>query len=232
MKKNIASIENVTTKATRLAPRNDRSRKKAKSTIGTFTRISITTKATSATAATANSPRIGTEPQPHELPSTSASTTAVRPVVRAAMPGMSTTRATVSSRDSRVAKSVTATAAIATGRLRKKMARQLTLSARKPPTTGPMASADADTPAHVPIALPRSSGGKALVMIESVAGIMNAAPMPWTARQPTSHASFGEKPMVALENANTMTPNRNIRRRPKMSPSRPPVTSSTANVSV
>src|SRR3981081_464123 len=35
MKKNIASIENVTTKATRLAPRNDRSRKKLKSTIGT-----------------------------------------------------------------------------------------------------------------------------------------------------------------------------------------------------
>ena len=145
---------------------------------------------------------------------------------------MSTVRSTVSSRDSRVANSVTTTAAMATGRLRKKMARQLTLSVRKPPTTGPMARAMADTPAHVPIALPRSSGGKALVMIDSVAGIMNAAPMPCTARQPTSQASLGEKPMVALDTANVMTPNRNIRRRPKMSPRRPPVTSSTAKVSV
>src|SRR2546430_6280245 len=153
MKKNIASIENVTTKATRLAPRNDRARKKEKSTIGTFTRISITTKATSATAASANSARIGVEPQPHELPSTSASTTAVSPVVRVAMPGMSTTRATVSSRDSRVAKSVTETAATATGRVRKKMARQLTLSAREPPTTGAEGSGRADTAAPVPIGL-------------------------------------------------------------------------------
>src|SRR6266550_1938450 len=38
--------------------------------------------------------------------------------------------------------------------------------------------------------------------------------------------------MAALETAKTTTPKRNILRRPKMSPSRPPVTSSTANVSV
>src|SRR3954452_24705554 len=42
----------------------------------------------------------------------------------------------------------------------------------------------------------------------------------------------GAKPMNALESANTTTPNRNIERRPKMSPIRPPVTSNTANVSV
>src|SRR3954447_706771 len=38
--------------------------------------------------------------------------------------------------------------------------------------------------------------------------------------------------MSALEAAKTTTPDRNIRRRPKMSPSRPPVTSSTAKLSV
>ena len=127
---------------------------------------------------------------------------------------------------------MTATAPTATGRLRKKIARQLTFSVRKPPTTGPMASAIAETPAQVPIALPRSSGGKALVMIESVAGIMNAAPMPWIARPAMSHASVGAKPIAALEIAKVTTPNRNIRRRPKMSPRRPPVTSRTANDSV
>jgi hypothetical protein len=69
-------------------------------------------------------------------------------------------------------------------------------------------------------------------MIERVPGIMNAAPMPWTARLATSQPWVGARAIVALEIANTTTPNRNMRRRPKMSPSRPPVTSMTANVSV
>ena len=114
----------------------------------------------------------------------------------------------------------------------KKIARQLTSSVRKPPTTGPIASASALTPAQVPIAVPRCSGGNAWVMIDSVAGIMKAAPMPWTARKATSQVSFGAKPMIRLDTPNTTTPNRNIRRRPKMSPSRPPVTRSTASVRV
>ena len=69
-------------------------------------------------------------------------------------------------------------------------------------------------------------------MIESVAGIMNAAPMPWMARLATSQPWSGARPIAALESANTTTPKRNMRRRPKMSPSRPPVTSRTAKVSV
>ena len=154
------------------------------------------------------------------------------PIVIAAMPGSRQCVATVSSRDSRAANSVTATAITAIGGLMKKMARQLTCWVRKPPSTGPIARASALTPAQVPIAVPRWWGGNACVMIESVAGIMNAAPMPWTARNATSALSEGAKPMAALETPNTSTPNRNIRRRPKMSPRRPPVTSITANVSV
>ena len=148
------------------------------------------------------------------------------------MPGKSTVLPTVSSRDSRAANRVTATAPIAIGGLIQKIARQLTYSVKKPPSTGPIASASALTPAHVPIAVPRCSAGNAWVMIDSVAGIMNAAPTPWTARNRTSVVSVGAKPIAALEIPNTATPNRNMRRRPKMSPSRPPVTISTANVSV
>ena len=131
-----------------------------------------------------------------------------------------------------MANRVTATAPAATGRLRKKIARQLTCSASAPPTTGPSARARAETPAQVPIARPRSCGGNVFEMIERVPGIMNAAPTPWTARLATSQPWVGARPIVALETANTTTPNRNMRRRPKMSPSRPPVTSSTAKVSV
>ncbi len=108
-------------------------------------------------------------------------------------PGTSTERSTVSSRDSRTANSVITTAPTATGTFRKKIDCQLTLSTRKPPTTGPIASAIAETPAHVPIALPRSSGGNALVMIDSVAGIISAEPMPCTARQATSQVSLGRE---------------------------------------
>jgi hypothetical protein len=69
-------------------------------------------------------------------------------------------------------------------------------------------------------------------MIERVAGIMNAAPKPWIARPATSQPWSGARPIAALESAKTTTPNRNILRRPRMSPSRPPVTSRTAKVSV
>ncbi len=114
----------------------------------------------------------------------------------------------------------------------KKIARQLTYSVRKPPTTGPIESARAETPAHVPIALPRSEAGKAWVMIESVAGIISAAPTPWIARLPISIAGSWASPAVAEVIAKITTPARNISRRPKMSPSRPPVAIRTAKVRV
>ena len=109
-KKNWANIANVIMKPTMLAPTEVRERKKLKSIIGARTRSSITTKAASATAARANRPTIRGEPQCQLLPSTSASTSAVNPTVSAAMPPTSTPRPTVSSRDSRAANSVTASA--------------------------------------------------------------------------------------------------------------------------
>ena len=69
-------------------------------------------------------------------------------------------------------------------------------------------------------------------MIDSVAGIISAEPMPCTARQHTSQVSLGEKPIAPLETAKMTTPARKILRRPNRSPSRPPVTSSTAKDSV
>src|SRR5919107_1027017 len=140
-KKNIASIPNDTMNATRLEPRNDFERKKPNSTIGSALRTSATANATSAAAETASRPRIDAEPQPHELPSTSASTSAPRPTEIVSTPGTSTWWVEVSSRDSRVAAIVTKTARIATGTLRKKIDCQETFSTRKPPTTGPIASA-------------------------------------------------------------------------------------------
>ena len=145
---------------------------------------------------------------------------------------MSTKRGADSSRDSWAAHSVTPTAIAATGTLIRKIDCQETFSTRKPPTTGPIARAIALAPAQVPIALPRSSGGNVFVMIESVAGIISAAPTPCIARPAMSHTSVCEKAMKRLERPKIATPIRKTRRRPKMSPRRPPVTSRTAKVSV
>ena len=47
---------------------------------------------------------------------------------------------------------------------------------------GPSAVATPAIAAHNPMARPRSSGGNTFVMIDSVAGMMNAPPMPMNAR--------------------------------------------------
>ena len=69
-------------------------------------------------------------------------------------------------------------------------------------------------------------------MIESVAGIISAAPMPWTMRLAIRVVVPGASPAAAEEAANRTIPIRNTRRRPKMSPRRPPVASRTAKLSV
>ena len=74
--------------------------------------------------------------------------------------------------------------AIPTGTLMKKIQLQLICSVRMPPISGPIASAIAETPTQMPIAVPRWRGGKVATMIESVAGFISAAPTPWTTRAP------------------------------------------------
>ena len=59
-------------------------------------------------------------------------------------------------------------------------------SSRKPLATGPMAAPAPARPAHRAMALARSWGGKTLVRIDSVAGMIRAAPIPMTARRAMS----------------------------------------------
>ena len=67
-------------------------------------------------------------------------------------------------------------ARIPIGTLMKKIQFQLQCSVMSPPTRGPIASAIAETPAQIPIAMPRCRGGKVAVMIDRVAGFMSAEP--------------------------------------------------------
>ena len=114
----------------------------------------------------------------------------------------------------------------------KKIARQQTCSVEEAADHRADRERERETPAQVPIALPRSCGGKALVMIESVAGIISAAPMPWIARLATSQPSVCARPRWPRSSAKMTTPMRKTCAGPKMSPRRPPVASRTAKVSV
>ncbi len=62
----------------------------------------------------------------------------------------------------------------------------------EPADEGPIASARAEMPAQIPIAVPRCRGGKVAAMIESVAGFISAAPTPCAMR-----AAISMSPLVA-----------------------------------
>ena len=85
--------------------------------------------------------------------------------------------------------------------------------------------------AQIPIALPRSSGGKTLAMIDSVAGMISAAPTPiseriaitWPAESATSAPRLAS-PKIAMPDCSASL-------RPRRSPSVPNTSRSPANTS-
>ena len=82
-------------------------------------------------------------------------------------------------------------------------------SSSTPPVIGPRPIPSAETPAQTPIAFARSVGFvNTLVMIESVAGMMNAPPTPMSPRVKMSAVALGAKadnnepiPKIARPNA-------------------------------
>ena len=117
------------------------------------------------------------------------------------------------------------------GTFTKKIQLQLMCSVMSPPMSGPIASAIAETPAQMPIAIPRWCAGNVAEMIESVAGSINAAPMPCSVRAPISVPPVAARPQASDEIVKVTSPIRKMRRRPKKSASLPPVSMSTAKVS-
>ena len=140
-------------------------------------------------------------------------------------------RSRVSSFASWMRRKLAAIPAIPTGTLTKKIQLQVRCSAMSPPTSGPIASASAETPAQIPIAAPRSAGGNVAAMIESVAGFINAAPTPWRMRAAMSISPESASPQKSEASVNTAMPTTNTSRRPYASATFPPVSISAAKVS-
>ena len=100
------------------------------------------------------------------------------------------------------------------GTLMKKIHRQEAASTSSPPRLGPSASEMPLTPPQKPMALPRSSGGKTLAMIDRVLGIIMAPPSPWTARKPISHPIPGARPQASEARVKTHSPTMKTALRP------------------
>jgi hypothetical protein len=114
--------------------------------------------------------------------------------------------------------------------LMKKIQLQLSFSVSTPPTSGPIASASAETPAQIPIAVPRWHGGKVAVMIESVAGFIRAAPTPCTVRAAISEVAPAARPHHREAPVKITSPAMKIARRPSRSASLPPLSNRTPKV--
>ncbi len=117
------------------------------------------------------------------------------------------------------------------GTLMRNTACQEKFSTRNPPSSGPSTPASPAVADHRPMALPRSSTGNTTVMIDSVAGMMKAPPMPMNARVAMSCVELSDIAAATEPTPNTTKPNCSAPTRPKRSPSAPAVSRSPANTS-
>jgi hypothetical protein len=102
-----------------------------------------------------------------------------------------------------------------------------------PPASRPMAAPDPDTAANTPNARLRSGPSLKLVVISaSAVGEAIAPPTPCRARAASSQPDEVARPPSSEARVNSRMPEMNTRRRPRMSPARPPSSSSPPKVSV
>ncbi len=124
---------------------------------------------------------------------------------------------------SRTRRGARANASTPTGTLTKKIHSQPRYFVSTPPASTPTAAPEPPIAPQIPSALFRSApSSKVVMMIESAAGEMIAAPKPWTAREAISTPSDEASPQANEAVVNTITPARNTRRRPSRSAARPP----------
>ena len=130
-----------------------------------------------------NAPRTSVEPQPRLGPSMTPHSSVERPTIDSTAPTGSSLGAD-GSLELGTKKKPAMRPKITIGTLTSSTAPHQKCWSRKPPVTGPSPTPMPDTPAHTPMARPRSRGSvKTLVMIDRVAGMISAPPTPMRLRQ-------------------------------------------------
>src|ERR671922_190564 len=167
MKKKTPNIASATRSTARLAPVKVPFLNKLRSSIGIRWCRSSSTNATSMTMATAKALRIRADVQPYVFASMSPYVREKSPMPEARRPGRSSRCSSDWSRDSGIRRKLAMIATTPIGTLTKKIQLQLMCSVSKPPTRGPIARARAETPAQIPIAVPRCRGGEGAAILAS-----------------------------------------------------------------
>src|SRR3954471_8371181 len=162
------------------------SRKRHRSRSGSTVRRCWTTNAAMAVAAKPAAAIPGTDVQPSEGASMIAQTKAIRPAPERTAPVQSM-RTARGPRASGMTRRPTRIATAQSGTLTMKIDPHQNRSSRTPPRTGPIATPRPAVAAQMPMAVARSRGSaKTLSTMDSVAGMMNAAPAPISARSAIS----------------------------------------------
>jgi hypothetical protein len=214
-----------------LAAEKRRLRNSRTSSIGVRVRSSQATKPARSDAASAKPARMTGLVQPRSGASMIAATSAPRPRAESRKPPTSS-RGASGSRDSGTRKRPAASATATIGRLTRNTRLQSPCSTSQPPVTGPMTMPRPLTAAQIPIALPRSCAGNTAVRMESVDGMMNAPPMPISARVRISMSDEPASAERADPSPNTTKPKVSAFLRPNRSPSAPAVSRAAAKTSM
>ena len=212
-----------------LAAANARLRKNRIGSIGSAARSSQATNAARMTAPATSEPTICGLVHPSEFPFTRPHTRPSSPSPPRTTPG--TSRALSGPWDSR--NCVASGSRIRPiGTLSQKIHCHEMPSTTAPPTSGPIATAKPAMPDQAPSAAPRRSAETAPLRIVSVSGVTIAPPSPCSARAAMSHSVDGARAAIADAAVKIVRPIRNIRFRPKRSPSAAPISRKTAKVKV
>src|SRR5581483_7254449 len=216
---------NVTPPRNRLetfAPATVLTRKMRNGISGSWTRDSITRNATINAAATASRPSVHAVPQPCDGAFETAYTSSASPAVTVTAPAQSG-RTWRSERLSRTKRGARTNASAPTGTLTKKIHSQPRYFVSTPPASTPTAAPPPPIAPQIPSALLRSApSSNVVVMIDSAAGEMIAAPSPCTARAATRTPPAHARPHSSEASVKTATPTRKTRRRPSRSAALPP----------
>ena len=173
--------------------------------------------------------------QPSSRPCTSGYSTSSRPTVRIPTPTGSS-RSARGAFDSRTSTAAATRVATPMGRLIRKIDRHPSPSgslwSSRPATGGPATFAMPPTAPYRPKAAARSLTGKLAWMMDRIWGIIVAAMAPCRTRDATSSSGLWAAAHGPEATVKPATPIRNRRLRPRMSPRRPAVISTSANARV
>ncbi len=189
---------------------------------GTRTRRSSTRNVISTSNAAANAPSVCGDAHPHSPPRSTATLSSATPIATAIAPGTSSFRGAPGSRESLMLMIASTSAPAQNGTSTQKIHRQPGPFARPPPTNGPSAVPMLAIPNASPRALVLVASENALLSAAIPTGKITAAPAPCSTRNATSASRLGAAAHATEASPNTPIPPSRTRRRPKMSPRRPP----------